>query len=168
MFGLHWRIPMDNTISLLSRTLAQANRFLILLMQEAGLCNLVTSHGDILMQLFQQDGLAMRDLARRVDRDPSTVTALVKKLAAQGYVTTARARTDRRAVVVSLTEQGRELHGRFLEISDRLRDAQDAGISIDDLATTQAVLERIQQNFRTAAEAIKPCRADSNENKPTQ
>lgn len=152
---------MDNTMSLLSRTLAQANRYLILLMQDAGLCNLVTSHGDILMQLFQQDNLMMRDLARRVDRDPSTVTTLVKKLVALGYVTTARTSTDRRAVVVSLTDQGRELQNRFLEISDRLRDTQGAGISPDDLETAHEVLMRIQENFRSAADAMETHPANS-------
>lgn len=141
---------MNDMIWVLSRTLAQANRFLEQQMREAGLERLVTSHGDVLLQLFQHDGLTMCELAHRVDRDPSTVTVLVKKLAAQGYVTTARSADDRRVVVVSLTNAGRALEERFDRISRALACVQDAGIDPAALATTRDVLLHVQENFRVA------------------
>lgn len=144
-------VLVNDMVSVLSRTLAQANRFLVREMRAAGLGDLVTSHGDILRQLFDTDGLSMRDLAVRVDRDPSTVTALVKRLVTEGYVTTARSARDRRAVVVSLTAQGCALKDRFRAISDRLHAVQTAGLSAEDLAFTRQVLLAMQENFRTAA-----------------
>lgn len=149
---------MNDVISVLSHALTQANRYLLLELAGAGLEGLATSHGDVLVQLFQKDGLPMSELAQRVDRDPSTVTALVRKLAAQGYVTTARAEEDRRSVVVSLSPQGRELEAAFARISDRLAETLHAGIDEDELEQTRAVLLRIQENFRAACDEARACR----------
>ena len=77
-------------VSVVARTRALANRYLVQQMGVRGLEGLVTSHGDVLLQLFAEDGLPMRELAARVYRDPSTVTTLVKKLADAGYVRTER------------------------------------------------------------------------------
>ena len=138
---------MDDTIFMLSRTVARANRFLTARMQQMGLHGLVPSHGDILGQLFREDGLSMRDLARRVNRDPSTVTTLVKKLAAEGYVRTERSPHDGRATIVLLTERGRALEDGFRRISHDMNAVQNAGIGADELAALRATLARIQRNF---------------------
>ena len=43
---------MDDLVNQLSRTLAQANRFIAIKLKERGLDGIAPSHGDILMQLF--------------------------------------------------------------------------------------------------------------------
>lgn len=140
----------SDMVSILSRTLTQANRFIMHEMDAAGLSGLATSHGDILRQLFECDGLSMRAIAEHVDRDPSTVTALVKRLVAEGYVTTRRSERDRRTVVVSLTERGKALEQDFSEISRRLRYVQTAGMGSEDVRAARRVLLRMQENFRDA------------------
>ena len=89
---------MDDLVNQLSRTLAQANRFIAIKLKERGLDGIAPSHGDILMQLFACGEQPMQELARAIGRDPSTVTALVKKLAAAGYV-----RTEKGVEAVSYT-----------------------------------------------------------------
>lgn len=137
----------DDTISMLSRTVARANRFLASRMQQMGLEGLVPSHGDILAQLFSCDGLSMRELAQRINRDPSTVTTLVKKLAAEGYVTTERSPHDKRATVVLLTTEGRALEAEFRQISHDMNAVQNTGVSAEELAALRATLAKIQRNF---------------------
>ena len=141
--------PCD-LVSVLARTRAQANHFLVREMAAAGMGNLATSHGDILSELFEEDALLMSQLARRVGRDPSTVTALVKRLVAAGYVTTARNTHDRRAVMVSLTPAGHNLRSRFAAISKRLLAVQSEGISSHDAQVARRVLLRMQENLRRA------------------
>lgn len=147
---------MIDFISTLAHTLAQANRFLLQELSAMGLDGLATSHGDVLAQLFQSDGLSMCELARRVDRDPSTVTALVRKLVSLGYVATARAEADRRSVVVTLTPQGRALEARFAEISVRLIEIQCAGIDAARVEDARSVLLQMQENFRSACSPDRP------------
>lgn len=137
-----------DTVSMLSRTVVAANQYLSKCMQRSGLTGLVTSHGDILVQLFKEDGLSMGEIAQRIDRDPSTVTTLVKKLIASGYVKTERNPKDRRTTVVLLTNEGRALEDVFWEISQQLNEVQNEGIPDEDIQTTRRVLEKMQANFR--------------------
>lgn len=141
--------PCD-LVSVLARTRTQANHFLVREMAAAGMGNLATSHGDILSELFEEDALFMSQLAHRVGRDPSTVTALVKRLVAAGYVTTARNTHDRRAVMVSLTPAGNNLRSRFAAISKRLLAVQSEGISSHDAQVARRVLLRMQENLGRA------------------
>ena len=140
-------------VSVVARTRALANRYLVQQMGERGLEGLVTSHGDVLLQLFAEDGLSMRELAARVHRDPSTVTTLVKKLAYAGYVRTERGVLDRRSVVVFLTERGRLLERDFQEISQCLLEVQRKGIDDARMEAAREVLLQMQQNFAAALDA---------------
>lgn len=143
---------MRGTVNQLSRTLASANRFLVEQLEQQGLRGIAPSHGDIFVQLFAQGELPMCELAQRIGRDPSTVTALVKKLAGCGYVTTSKLPEDKRVTLVTLTEQGRRLQPAFESISSALRDAQRIGLDDDDVATLDRVLRTMQKNFETALE----------------
>lgn len=140
-------------VSVVARTRALANRYLVQQMGERGLEGLVTSHGDVLLQLFAEDGLSMRELAARVHRDPSTVTTLVKKLADAGYVRTERGARDRRSVVVLLTERGRVLEHDFQEISQSLLEVQRKGIDDARMEAAREVLLQMQQNFAAELDA---------------
>lgn len=140
-------------VSVVARTRALANRYLVQQMGVRGLEGLVTSHGDVLLQLFAEDGLPMRELAARVYRDPSTVTTLVKKLADAGYVRTERGARDRRSVVVLLTERGRVLERDFQEISQCLLEVQRKGIDDARMEAAREVLLQMQQNFAAALDA---------------
>ena len=142
--------PHGDIVSLMSRTLGAANRYLVELMAREGLAGIVPSHGDILMQLFACGEQPMQELARAIGRDPSTVTALVKKLAAAGYVRTEKGVEDRRATIVSLTERGRGLRGEFEAVSKELSVVQGLGIDPTDMETARRVLGTVRDNFEHA------------------
>lgn len=141
---------MDDLVNQLSRTLAQANRFIAIKLKERGLDGIAPSHGDILMQLFACGEQPMQELARAIGRDPSTVTALVKKLAAAGYVRTEKGVEDRRATIVSLTERGRGLRGEFEAVSKELSVVQGLGIDPTDMETARRILGTVRDNFEHA------------------
>ena len=98
----------------------------------------------------------MSELSRRIDRDPSTVTALVRKLVKLGFAETARDETDGRATVVSLTDRGRALERDFGEISALLRATWTDGISEADLATAARVHAAMRRNLHAAIERGAP------------
>lgn len=141
---------MDDLVNRLSQTLGQANRFIAGKLKERGLDGIAPSHGDILMRLFACGEQPMQELARAIGRDPSTVTALVKKLAAAGYVRTEKGEQDRRATIVSLTEKGRGLRGEFEAVSAALSEVQGRGIDAADMETARRVLAGVRDNFENA------------------
>jgi len=62
-----------------------------------------------MLVLWERDDIAVKDIAARLDLDPATVTPLLKRLEALGYVERVRSATDERVVNVRVTAEGRAL-----------------------------------------------------------
>ncbi|APL93788.1 MarR family transcriptional regulator [Sphingobium indicum] len=60
----------------------------------------------VLHALWEQDGRTIGQIAERLSLESSTVTPLVKRLEAGGFLTRARSAADERRVDVRLTERG--------------------------------------------------------------
>ncbi|KEY97220.1 MarR family transcriptional regulator [Sphingomonas sp. BHC-A] len=60
----------------------------------------------VLHVLWEQDGRTIGQIAERLSLESSTVTPLVKRLEAGGFLTRARSAADERRVDVRLTERG--------------------------------------------------------------
>ena len=69
-----------------------------------------------MMALWERDGLKVGELGARLHLDSATLTPLLKRLEAHGYVSRQRSATDERAVIVSLTDEGRQLRERALDV----------------------------------------------------
>ena len=67
---------------------------------------LTTSKAEVLHVLNLRGPLVQRELSQLLRRTPRHVTSLIDSLAEQGWVTRGPHPTDRRAVLVHLTEQG--------------------------------------------------------------
>ncbi len=109
-----------SAISLISKIRAKANRRIEQEMSARGIEGIATSHGDILYALFHTPKLTMAEIAQKIGRDKSTVTALVDKLVKLGYVTKERSPEDSRVIHVTLTSKGTELMPVFEEISQEI------------------------------------------------
>ena len=62
----------------------------------------------------------MRQIAQIIKRNKSTVTALVNKLAALGYLERRKADADDRVTPITLTEKGKAREATFICISKKL------------------------------------------------
>lgn len=140
-------LAWGDIVSVISHTLGAMNHYLVQLMAREGLNGIVPSHGDILMQLFAHNTMPMAALASAIGKDPSTVTALVRKLMAAGYVEKTPSETDRRVNEVRLTEQGRALKPVFDRISEELITALGEGMTDTDMETTYRTLRAMQDNL---------------------
>jgi DNA-binding MarR family transcriptional regulator len=70
----------------------------------------------LLRILIEHDRCTMQELAEHLAVAPSTVTAMVKRLLASGYVERARDDVDWRTVWVKPTVQGREVFALFNQL----------------------------------------------------
>lgn len=82
--------------------------------------NFVSSHGFILFQLSNNEKLTMGEIARRINRDKSTTTVLVKKLKAEGLIIEEPSEKDSRVKYISLSEKGKEYNKLTSGISHSL------------------------------------------------
>src|SRR4051812_17468963 len=62
-----------------------------------------------LVALWEQDDQTVSSLGEKLFLESNTLTPILKKLEAMGYVSRKRAAADERQVVVSLTDAGRDL-----------------------------------------------------------
>jgi DNA-binding MarR family transcriptional regulator len=141
-------VKTDHVIQLISSIRGHAYRFIIGELRANGVHGIVPSHGAILSSLFEEEKLSMKDLAGRIDRDKSTVTALVQRLKELGYVKIEKDARDQRVHYVALTKKGRELEPVFDEISRKLIDRVYAGISQEERRTVIGILERMHGNWQ--------------------
>ena len=70
----------------------------------------------VFMVLWEQDGIPVGALGRRLHLDNGTLTPLLKKMETAGYVTRTRSSKDERVVIVSLTDKGWDLRDQAAEI----------------------------------------------------
>jgi len=136
-----------NIISLISKVRESANKFIVGEMDKWGVKGLAPSHGDILMALLKVEKLTMKELTEKIDKDKSTVTALVDKLIKQGYVEKTKDIEDNRVVFVSLTEKGRELKPMFDAISQELISIVYKDIPQSEREGLINTLTKIKNNF---------------------
>ncbi|BCS94962.1 MarR family transcriptional regulator [Desulfoluna limicola] len=137
----------DGIIALISRTGEKANVFILKKLKELGIEGLAPSHGDILVNLFRNSPLSMKDLAERIGRDKSTITALINKLITLGYVEKQKDPSDSRVTLIALTREGEELKPDFEYVSAKLLSTTFRGFSMEERAQVVRLLERIHGNF---------------------
>ena len=123
------------------------NGFLLQELQSHGITGLAPSHGAMLHHLFHNEVVAMKDLAKAVRRDKSTVTTLVGKLIASGYVEKVASSDDQRSTLVRLTQKGETLRPVFMEISEKLLRRIWQGIDAKEQEEVVRILKKIGANF---------------------
>ncbi|TAH75073.1 MAG: MarR family transcriptional regulator, partial [Anaerolineaceae bacterium] len=74
----------------------------------------------ILMALWEQDEITIKDLGKKLFLDSGTLTPLLKKLEAQGYINRNRSQKDERNVYISLTKKGKDFQDEALSIPENL------------------------------------------------
>ena len=137
----------DHVISLIAGIRARAYRFLTSELRGSGMTGLSPSHGAILSTLYDHGPVSMRELARRIDRDKSTVTALVKKLVEHGYVTRSTDPHDSRVTIIGPTDKALALRPDFDRISERLIARTFRGFDREERESLVRSLEKMLRNW---------------------
>src|SRR3954452_20672154 len=70
----------------------------------------------VMLALWEQDGLMVSELGERLSLDSGTLTPLLKRLEANGYVARVRDAADERRVHITLTAAGRKLKTRAASV----------------------------------------------------
>ncbi len=149
-------MEISHIVGLVSKIRGRAHQLILRELANDGVYDLAPSHGKILDELYRRDGLQMNEIARRVRRDKSTITALVNKLEKRGYVRKTRATADGRATLVSLTPKGQNLRPTFDRVSEILLDRIYRGMPPAQRETLIVGLEQVLQNLLTYFDLPRP------------
>ena len=150
-----------------SRLRTLGNEIILAGLRRHGVVGIVPSHGDILHILLHDGSCTMSELARRIGRTRSTVTALVRKLEQAGYVQQLTDTSDGRGRRVLLTPQGRALQPVFAQISADLAALVSRRLTDDEAAQLERLLAKCLQS-PDAGDAPQPSPAAAHTTSPTQ
>ena len=140
-------MDINSSISLLSHIHTITADFAINNLKKQGFNDFASSHGNILFQLSREEVLSMGQLAKKINRDKSTTTVLVRKLEAEGLVITFADQKDKRSKNISLTQKGRSFNLSTQEISKDLLQTFYKGFTDSEKEAFFTYLKRIESNF---------------------
>ena len=78
-----------------------------------------------MMVMWEHKELRVKEVGRYLYLDSSTLTPLLKRLEAKGYVTRRRSEKDERDLIVTITPEGEALRERALTVPQRLAACVD-------------------------------------------
>ena len=83
----------------------------------------------VMMALWEEDDLSVKALGEKVGLDSGTLSPLLKRLEQIQYVSRRRDAADERVVFITLTEEGRALKRRALEVFSTIGDQTGCDIA---------------------------------------
>ena len=134
---------MKEMLSLVSKIHEKGNRFIIEELKNNGAEGLVPSHGDILVCLYKNGKMTMKDIANCIHRTKPTVTVLVDKLEKLGYLKREASVEDNRSTNIVLTQKGEDFKVIFEKISKELNKMLYKNLSPEESELIEKLLKKI-------------------------
>lgn len=103
----------------------------------------------IVMMYFWEKGQSnMRDLGRALLLDPSTLTPLLVKMEAKGYITKVKSKLDGRNLDVAITDKGAKLEEKAFSVPEAMRECIDLSEEEAKMlySLTYKILNNIERN----------------------
>ncbi|EKR73307.1 MarR family protein [Leptospira noguchii str. 2006001870] len=133
-------------IYLISRIRDEFHKHLNQELKEKNLSPLTTSHADILFALVKKNKAQMQDIAKMINRDKSTLTALVDKLEVLGLVARTKDSEDQRIIHLELTPKAESVRPVLLGISRSLLGNLYRGFTESEKKELVRLLMKLYQN----------------------
>ena len=98
----------------------------------------------VLMVLWEQDGLPLNAISRRLYLESNTLTPLIKRMEAMKLVTRKKGKNDGRHTIVALTEHGRAMKEQAAAIPECMASVLvDRGMNAEEYAVVTPQLDRL-------------------------
>ncbi len=116
-------------------------------LKRLGMTDLAPSHGAILITLYREKALSLKELSIRINKKKSSTTELVDKLIRLGYVEKATSAEDQRVKLVGLTAKSLAHKKDFKVLSENVNGRVYKGFSIEEQQLFTDLLSRALKNY---------------------
>ena len=116
-------------------------------LKEYGIDEINPAQGRILFVLWENDGIPIRDLSAKTMLEKSTLTSMLDRLEAMGYILRVPSKEDRREILIRRTEKDKAFQKRYLEVSDDMTRLFYRGLSEDEIDRLESDLARVLANL---------------------
>jgi|SRR5689334_1054592 len=104
----------------------------------------------VMMVLWEEDGMAVKEIGERLFLDSGTLTPLLKRMEAAGLIRRTRSTEDERQVIVALTPQGEALKDKARSLPLSILAASQC--SVAELAALKKEVEQLRDKLNAAVE----------------
>jgi DNA-binding MarR family transcriptional regulator len=105
------------------------------------------AQGRIMFVLWEKDGIAINELAKKTSLAKSTLTSMLDRLEEAGHVVRVPSDEDRRKILIKRTEKDRVWQKTYVQVSTEMAELFYAGFSASEIDTFEAYLSRILDNL---------------------
>ena len=102
-----------------------------------------------IISLWEEDRQTVKGLSEKLFLEPSTMTPMLKRLEAMGYLTRTRDADDERNVRISLTDAGRRLREKGFGFGEVTVKA--SGLTAEEFPILQKAVAKLRDNLMTAS-----------------
>ncbi len=138
------KVIFPNTVS---KVRANINKYILTELNKLGIENIAVSHGNILAILCKNESMTMKEIAKAIKRDASTVTTLVKKLEVNGYVKVYTKENDTRSKIVQISEKSLAIKNEFDQITKDLSSVIWNGLNNQEIEVLLKCMDTINNNL---------------------
>lgn len=105
------------------------------------------AQGRILFVLWQNDGIPINELAQKTALGKSTLTSMLDRLEAHGYITRVPSEKDRREIIIKLTPKNQTVQQAHADVSADMLELFYRGFTEKEIGTFEEYLHRIFDNL---------------------
>ena len=105
------------------------------------------AQGRILYVLWHEDGIPISELSRETGLAMTTLTSMLDRMETSGLVRRDRGDTDRRKILIFLTERAKALKDDYDEVTKEIGDIYYKGFSEQEIRQFEAYLRRVLENL---------------------
>ena len=95
----------------------------------------------VMLTLWEHSPRSVKEIGSALQLEPATLSPLLKRLEAAGYVTRQRSSVDERVLDITLTDAGLRLRDRAESIPPRI--VSELGMSVEDLTRMRETLHAV-------------------------
>jgi DNA-binding MarR family transcriptional regulator len=100
----------------------------------------------VMVALWDRDGRTVSDIGGELHLESNTLTPVLKRLEAAGFIERSRSATDERQVIINLTMKGRSLQADAKSIPDCIVTA--SGMDLERLTQLNNEIKMLSRNLR--------------------
>ena len=133
---------------LISRIKQVGGRLFDRMLAEADVDAFNGAQGRILYVLWQGDGLTISQISAQTSLANTTLTSMLDRMEQSGLIRREPSPTDRRALLIRLTDKARALQQDYERISQRMNELYYLGFTEAEIRQFEGYLTRILDNLQ--------------------
>ncbi|MBQ4580965.1 MAG: MarR family transcriptional regulator [Clostridia bacterium] len=133
---------------LISRIKQVGGRLFDRMLAEADIDAFNGAQGRILYVLWQGDGLTISQLSAQTSLANTTLTSMLDRMEQAALIQRTPSPTDRRALLIRLTDKARALREDYDRISQRMNELYYLGFTSEEISQFEGYLQRVLDNLQ--------------------